>query len=439
VGSDRLTRPQLYVPLTRGKHENHLYFSTAEADPHRILAPTATHPPTAVDILSAILRRGGAQVSAHNAAAADHDPFVRLHRAAAMYADALTAAAENTAGPATMAHIDAAASAIRVNITECAAWPVLRRSLALLASEGHDPIEALHQAAAKPLGNPIDVAALLDWRLQPPEGSAAQRVGPLRWLATVPDALTSHPQWGPYLDAHSHLVADLAEQIRAAAGEWQPATVPAWARPLLADQPQLMAEIAVFRAAHDVDPADTRIAGPDQHANRSAAFQQLIGGRVDAALRLGEPGAQRWRSLAEGIDSRITDDPFWPRLATHLDHAARAGADVAGLLTGSIERHGPLPDELPAAALWWRLAGTLEPPTLETANTGLRPAWTPELHQLLGSRIAETVIADPAWPSLVVPWPPRAGRRATCWPRPPNTCATSPKPNTCGPTNTRGY
>ena len=84
----------------------------------------------------------------------------------------------------------------------------------------------------------------------------------------------------------------------------------------------------------------------------------------------------------------------------------------SALLTDAIDRHGPLPDELPAAALWWRLAGTLEPPTLAAANTGLRPAWTPELHRLLGSRIAETVIADPAWPSLVTAvaasgWEPR--------------------------------
>jgi len=401
VGSDRLTRQQLYVAGTRGKNENHIYFSTAEADPHRVLAPKATHPPTAVDILSQILRRDGAQTSAHSAAAAESDPFTRLHAAAAMYSDALTAAAEHTAGAATMAHIDAAAVAIRATIPDCGAWPVLRRNLALLAVDGHDPIEALRAAATTPLGNPIDVAAVLDWRLQPPHGSAAERVGPLRWLAATPDALAAHPLWGPYLHARSRLVGDLADQIRAAARQWQPGTVPAWARPLLAEQPQLMAEIAVFRAAHDVDVADTRITGPEQHANRSAAIQQLIHGRVDTALRRGQPGAQRWRSLAEGIDAHISADPFWPRLATHLDAAARAGADVSALLTAAVERHGPLPDELPAAALWWRLAGTLEPPTLAAANTGLRPAWTPELHRLLGSRIAETVIADPAWPSLV--------------------------------------
>jgi conjugative relaxase-like TrwC/TraI family protein len=139
VGSDRLTRPQLYVALTRGKTANHVYFSTAEADPHRILAPKATHPPTAVDILTAILRRDGAQVSAHSAAAAHSDPFTRLHCAAAMYADALTAAAEHTAVAAIMANIDAAATAIRANITDCAAWPVLRRNLALLAFDGYAP------------------------------------------------------------------------------------------------------------------------------------------------------------------------------------------------------------------------------------------------------------------------------------------------------------
>ena len=78
VGSDTLTREQLYVALTRGKAENHIYFSTSESDPHAILTPKATHPPTAVDILSGILRRDGAQVSAHSAQRAELDPFTRL-------------------------------------------------------------------------------------------------------------------------------------------------------------------------------------------------------------------------------------------------------------------------------------------------------------------------------------------------------------------------
>ena len=65
-----------------------------------------------------IRHRDGAQISAHTASAAEHDPFTRLHRAAAMYAAALTASAEHTASAATMARIDAAARAIRADITE---------------------------------------------------------------------------------------------------------------------------------------------------------------------------------------------------------------------------------------------------------------------------------------------------------------------------------
>lgn len=64
VGSDMLTRQHLYVALTRGTDENHLYLSTAEGDPHRLLSPKATHlPDTAVDVLTRILARDGLRPS----------------------------------------------------------------------------------------------------------------------------------------------------------------------------------------------------------------------------------------------------------------------------------------------------------------------------------------------------------------------------------------
>jgi hypothetical protein len=206
VIADRLTRQQLYVAGTRGRTENHFYGSTAEADPHRILAPKATHPPTAVDLLSAILARDGAQQSAHSAAAAAADPFARLHRAAAMYADALTCAAEHHAGPAVMSQIDAAATALGAHVTEAQAWPVLRRNLALLAIEGHNPIDALHDAASTPLGTAHDPAAVLDWRLPSSPPAGPEHVGPLRWLPATPDVLADHPRWGPYLQQRAQLV-----------------------------------------------------------------------------------------------------------------------------------------------------------------------------------------------------------------------------------------
>ncbi len=411
VGSDRLTRQQLYVAATRGRTENHLYFSTAEADPHRILTPKATHPPTAVDILTTIVGRDGAQQSAHSIAAADTDPFTRLHRAADMYTDALTAAAEQHAGPEVMSRIDSAATQLGHHLTDAGAWPVLRRHLALLAIEGHDPITALHQAAATPLGDAHDPAAVLDWRLPTPDGADAADRGPLHWLPAIPDVITTDPTWATYLRQRADLVRELADHIRGTARAWDAATAPAWARPLLDDHPNLLAEIAVFRAAHNVEDADTRITGPHQHATRSAIVQQAIHSRLDAALTRAGADTARWHQLAATLDPHLTDDPFWPRLATHLDDAARAGADVAALLHDAVSDHGPLPAEMPAAALWWRLAGTLAPPSLEGTDTKLRPPWTADLHRLLGTRIAEAVITDPAWPGLVAAvtasdWPP---------------------------------
>jgi len=411
VISDRLTRQQLYVAATRGRTENHLYFSTAEADPHRILTPKATHPPTAVDILTTIVGRDGAQHSAHSLAAADTDPFTRLHRAADMYTDALTAAAEHHAGPDLMAHIDTAAAQLGHHLTDAQAWPVLRRHLALLAIEGHDPIAALHQAAHTPLGDAHDPAAVLDWRLPAPTGNTAADLGPLRWLPAIPDVLATHPAWASYLQQRAELVTELADQIRGTARTWDSATAPAWARPLLDDHPNLLAEIAVFRATHHVESADTRPTGPEQHATRSAIIQQAIHSRLDTALTRAGADTARWRQLADTVDPHLTDDPYWPRLATHLEGAARAGADVAALLHDAVSQHGPLPAEMPAAALWWRLAGTLAPPSLEGTDTKLRPPWTADLHHLLGTRIAEAVITDPAWPGLVAAvtaanWPP---------------------------------
>ena len=398
VGGDRLTRQQLYVALTRGRDANHLYFSTAEADPHRILTEKATHPPTAVDILTAILRQDGAQVSAHTEIARTTDPVLRLGPAAGMYTDALYRTATALAGPETMARIDAAAAAIDPDIDECGGWPVLRGHLALLAVDGLDPQEALdHAVGGGELGNALDVAAVLSWRLPIPGGAGA--AGPLPWLAPIPEALARDHTWGPYLSRRAQRCAELAEEVRATTGRWTAHDVPAWGRPIM-DRPADLADVAVFRAAHSVAAEDSRITGGPQFAGRSASAQRALLDHLDATVDLAAPAPARWRDAAEALSPHITDDLFWPQLATRLDDAARAGADVRALLAAAMDG-GPLPDEMPASALWFRLAGSLTPATLDTANTGLRPAWTPELRRILGGPAADIVMADPAWPSLV--------------------------------------
>lgn len=399
VGSDRLTRQQFYVAMTRGMQENHVYYSTAEADPHRILTEKATHPPTAVDILTAILRRDGAQVSAHTEIARTADPVLRLGPAASMYTDALYRTATALAGPTTMARIDAAAVAIDPEIEDCGGWPVLRGHLALLAADGHDPQQALtHAVGSGELGDALDVAAVLSWRLPIPDGTDA--AGPLPWLAPIPEALARDRTWGPYLVRRAQRCVDLAAEVRAAAAAWTAQDVPAWGRAIM-DRPADLAGVAVFRAAHSVEAQDSRITGGPQFVGRSARAQRALLDHLDATVDLAAPAPARWRDAAEALSPRITDDLYWPKLATHLDDAARAGADVKGLLAAAMESGGPLPDEMPAAALLSRLTGSLAPATLDTANTGLRPAWTPELRRILGGPVADIVMADPAWPSLV--------------------------------------
>ncbi|WP_264034778.1 AAA family ATPase [Mycobacterium interjectum] len=436
VGSDRLTRQQLYVAATRGCTENHLYFSTAEADPHRILTPKATHPPTAVDILTTILGRDGAQHSAHSIAAADTDPFNRLHLAADMYSDALSAAAEHHAGPDVMARIDTAAARLGHHLTDAQAWPVLRRHLALLAIEGHDPIDALHQAAATGLGDAHDPAAVLDWRLPTPTGSSAADRGPLHWLPAIPDVITTDPTWATYLRQRAELVSDLADHIRGTARAWDAATAPAWARPLLDGNRNLLAEIAVFRAAHRVEAADTRITGPEQHANRSAMVQQAIHSRLDAALTRAGADTARWRQLARTIDPHLTDDPYWPRLATPSRRRRPRRRRRAACSTRPRPNTGRSPLKCPLLPCGGGWPAPWRPPPWRAATPTCGPPGPPTCTTSWAPASPKPSSPTPPGPASSPRSPPPTGPPTICSPRPLNTCTTSQPPRPSGPTNT---
>lgn len=401
VGAEHISRQLLYVALTRAREENHIYLSTAEADPHRVLSPKATHPDTAVDVLTKILARDDAQVSATTASRQAADPFSRLGAAADMYYDALGTAAETYAGPQVIAGIDEHADTVYAGLTDMVAWPILRKHLAILAVNGVDPIQALASAAARrELDTAGDVAAVLDWRLDH-SGKHSAGIGPLAWLPAIPGPLRSDRQFGVYLTRRWQLAADLAEHIRATARCWTVATAPAWARAFIGVAPELAADIAVFRAAHQVAAEDTRILGPDQYAVGSRTMQRRLQQAATAVITSCQPQTRRWKQLLDSIDARIAGDSYWPQLAARLADATRIRADLATLVTTTAATR-PLPDELPAAALWWRLAAELTPAaTLETTHSRLRPAWIRDLHAVFGSVAAETIIADPAWPGLV--------------------------------------
>lgn len=366
VGAASLTRQLLYVALTRGRHENHIYLSTSEQDPHRILSTKATHPETAVEALSAALARDGAQVSATTADRQARDPFRRLGALADMYYDALGTGAEHLIGDQ-LGHLDHVAEQLRPGLTDAAGWPVLRKHLALLALAGNAPTQVLSKAlAARPLDDARDVAAVLDWRIDP-TGGHGTGVGPLRWLPDSTPQLRADPIWGPFLQRRRDLVTDMSDQIRATCLTWTPETAPDWAKALIAANPTLTAEIAVFRAAHHVENADTRLLGPEQYPNRAKAIQKLLERTALAALSAATPAAGQFDTLVDQLNDHIRADSYWPQLAARLAAATQIRTDVPALITAAATQ-GPLPDELPAAALWWRLAPQLTSTVPETSR-----------------------------------------------------------------------
>ncbi len=246
---------------------------------------------------------------------------------------------------------------MHTDLSTCAAWPVLRRRLAIRALSGADPGELLAAAHARGgLDDAADAAAVLDYRIDP-TGSAGRDCGPLRWLPAIPAALAGDPQWGDYLRRRESLVEELAVQTREQARAWTPDTAPSWAQPLITANPALAAEIAVFRAATGVEDADTRLTGPPQYPVATRAIQDLLQRHGTDAIERDSADPTRFNDLLDQIDPRIRTDAYWPTLAAHLTNAAR-GNDIRDALTDAA-RQGPLPDEMPAAALWWRLADAL--------------------------------------------------------------------------------
>jgi conjugative relaxase-like TrwC/TraI family protein len=419
------SRQLFYVAMTRGRSGNHVYLTTAgDGDPHAVITREALLPPTAVDVLTRILARDDAPVSATSTAQDLNDPNRTLHHAADLYFDALTTAAAVKLGPERMAAIDRAANAAVPHLTDLAAYPALRVHLALCTVAGADPADLLARAitdtsnrgqdAGHGLVDAREAAAVLDWRLGFSTGTdSIDRTGlavggPLPWLPTIPEPLRHDRQWGAYLQAAADDVRAQAAAIRDQASRWTPTDAPAWAGPLIDTSTdrdrELAGDVAVWRAATGVEPDDWRQTGERQLPAAEAHAQRALDQRI--ARVLGDPNASAttWKPVAESVDPRVTGDPYWPVLATQLTAAHRAGIDIT-TLTRAVAATGPLPDEQPAAALWWRLARHLSPAAItasaSSVNQTLRPDWTPALTQMFGTDLADRITADPGWPGLV--------------------------------------
>ncbi len=407
VVTDRMTRQDLYPTLTRAADGTHAYVILGgDGNPDEVITPDALQPPTAIEVLTAVIGRDGAARSATTEIRDAHDPALRLGHAAAAYVHAIMVGAVTVLGPDRVAAITTGAEQAVPGVTGAPAWETLLGHLAVLALDGHDPITLLADAAAaRELASADDVAAVLDYRLDP-TGNHSQRPGPLPWIPDIPAALAETPVWNGYLAARGVLITDLVTDLTTQVRGWTRLDAPAWAVPYLADR-DLLVVLAVWRAVNAVNVDDLRPAGDRprrialRHRHRDLVTRCLAvaGGRDD--------GADRWtRVLAEhGADlNAVLADEFWPVLVGRLNIAESAGMPVRGLLAAAAQA-GPLPVEQTAAALWWRLAPHLGPVATADDATGggprLRPTWTRVLTDALGDLVAERIVTDRLWPTLV--------------------------------------
>ena len=267
------SRQQLYTMLTRGRHANHLYLQVVgDGDPHSLIQPETVAPRTPTERLQQILARDEVPVSASTMLRELNDPAARLFQAVQRYTDSLHVAAEQLAGPQTVAELDRVDQYIP-GLTEESAWPTLRAHLLALAAEtGEHPLLHLQTAASgRDLGTAGDMAAVLHWRLP---ALTPANPGPLPWLPGIPSTLHAHPAWGDYLAKRFQLVADIANQVQdhASHGEAEPI----WAPPRIHPSTSLIGEIAVWRAANGLNPQDPRPTGGTQLETLRALWQQLL-------------------------------------------------------------------------------------------------------------------------------------------------------------------
>ena len=397
-----MTRNDLYPALTRAADGTRSYVVLGgEGNSHDVTTPGAIEPPTAVEVLRKIVETDGGARSVTTEQREAADPTRRLGQAADAYTHSIVVGAETVIGPARLTQLVADAEQALPGITGTPAWEALRGHLVVLAAGGADPIEALTAAAAsRELDTARDLSAVLDYRLDP-SGNHSQGSGPLPWLPAVPQAVAELPTWAEYLHARADLVADLTGQIRTQVAGWDASTAPAWAVPYLPDR-NLIADLAVWRAAESVPEIDPRPAGPTP---RRIAMIRRHTDLVSAALAVGgdpRDGADRWAAALADRGVQIAGDDYWPVLTARLSLADAAGINVPALL-GVATTARPLPAEGPAGALWWRLAphiGDLAAGP-HTAGHKLRPPWTSALEDVLGPDTANRITADRLWPVIV--------------------------------------
>ncbi len=100
------------------------------------------------------------------------------------------------------------------------------------------------------------------------------------------------------------------------------------------------------------------------------------------------------------LHPEIHSDPFAGTLTDRIASLHAAGVPVSALLA-AVVADGPLPVELPAAALWWRLSRHINPAEHVVTAEPAPARWGAEFRARVGDAKAAELERSPWWPSLV--------------------------------------
>lgn len=404
-------RSLLYVGLTRGRLRNSMYVGVLEGAEamsgdwhHLVTKPETLHPPTAVEVVRSIMAREPEQTSATSLMDPTPNPVTlqeQVTKAVDRYRDALHVAAEEAIGSGAVVELDQMVAERYPQIAESPSWETLRGYLLLTGLRaGISPTSLLDSAASKgDFHGARDQAAVVTARLDAltpttPAESVAGDARPLPWLAGVPEILRDDTVWGSYLQRRADWVTDSCAALAQAFDGDPSGEVPMWARGLSLDaDPTLLGDLAIWRAAEAITEQDLAPAGARTRPGVAGEHQARLRQRVAHAL----PTVETF-SLPEDV---LLDDEL-PHLMSRLQTLTQTGIDVSALLEHTNTGDAPLPTELAASALWWRLRAALHdaPPAatplpgevplldLEPVDPGPDPRWAATGHTPRG-RIVE--------------------------------------------------
>ena len=360
LATDAMSRQQLYTMLTRGRHANHAWLASGpNGDPEARFHPATISPPTPNEVLEGILARDDSPVSVTTQLARAVDPASLLGEAVVRYHDAIRYAAAEFAGPEVAAQLERAADATGIPLVDADAWNVLKSHLLVLHANGLDAANILVWTASEEgVEDARDPAAVIDYRIDIHDLRVDDTHRPLPWLPGIPKLLDTHPTWAPYLAQRASLVETLVRDLRSRvlAGE----DLPRWARELSeAPSRDVLADIAIWRASHQVADADLRPTGPVRNHVQEARVQHRLDGRLAK-----EPAVVLdWVERIHDAHPDTIEDPAVLRTARACAKADPHGEWLPRRLLGPARV--PLPDEHKADALRSRLDGLLTPERID--------------------------------------------------------------------------